>query len=578
MGEQRRAGIINILISIVSILLVFVFLYQYAGFIFLTNDDLTLKAIVSGELTGTPEAHMIYSHYLLGLCLSGLYSITDAVPWYGIYLTASFAISLILILYRLLCGCKRGITKVAVTLSFVLLTVMLLSRNIAMLQYTVVAGVVGSTAIFWTLTMNMNGERKYFQRDMLVSLLLVGLCFLIRGKVFYMLLPFAGCMWLAKWILEKEKKKLITRYSLFVGSTVVLIALLSLVDEWAYRDAEWSEYRAFNESRETIYDYYGFPDYKENQTLYEELGISEASYLAASENYMLLIDDHFNAEAMEALADRAKELTEKESVFPKKLKEVVDLFIERNLEYTDRPINIVIYLIYILFILYILATGQYAVFLSVGALFFSRMATWFYLIWQGRLPDRITQSLYIVELVILLAIFIEQDWKEKISKRYLAFGMALVLCLSMYLGIPKLQAVKGENAGKAYFGVAYEQVKEYAAAHPENFYLLDMNSFSSFTRDVFKTKNFRGLNALVMGSWLPNSPHIQKRLELAGIENLKDAVIHSDNVYVIFGDDENIPTDYLTEYYEEEYPNAQFVIIDNIKTDVGFSFIVGKEK
>ena len=89
--------------------------------------------------------------------------------------------------------------------------------------------------------------------------------------------------------------------------------------------------------------------------------------------------------------------------------------------------------------------------------------------------------------------------------------------------------------------------------NPEKFYLLDMNSFSSYTQDVFNNHNYKGLNGLLMGSWLPGSPLVQKRLKLAGIDDIEDAVISSDNIYIIFGDNESTSTDYLSKFYKEKY-------------------------
>ena len=48
-----------------------------------TNDDMGLCAIVNG-VKGTYDAHMIYVNYLIGLLLTRLYRVTDAVSWYAL--------------------------------------------------------------------------------------------------------------------------------------------------------------------------------------------------------------------------------------------------------------------------------------------------------------------------------------------------------------------------------------------------------------------------------------------------------------------------------------------------------------
>ncbi|MBR3996548.1 MAG: hypothetical protein IKI97_14885, partial [Clostridia bacterium] len=49
-----------------------------------TNDDFRMMTIVSGAYTGTPSADIVFMRYPIGLVLSGLYSITTLIPWYGL--------------------------------------------------------------------------------------------------------------------------------------------------------------------------------------------------------------------------------------------------------------------------------------------------------------------------------------------------------------------------------------------------------------------------------------------------------------------------------------------------------------
>lgn len=76
-------------------------------FVFYNNDDLYMKQIVSGELTGTPEAHLLHIGYLTGLFLSTLYKLFPPVPWYGILLFSYGYLSIILSIYM----CMKHIKK-----------------------------------------------------------------------------------------------------------------------------------------------------------------------------------------------------------------------------------------------------------------------------------------------------------------------------------------------------------------------------------------------------------------------------------------------------------------------------------
>ena len=71
--RQTHIGIANLIISFFVVMGMFVFYRLITDFAFLTNDDMYLQAIVSGELSGAPDAHMIHSNMILGLVLKFLY-------------------------------------------------------------------------------------------------------------------------------------------------------------------------------------------------------------------------------------------------------------------------------------------------------------------------------------------------------------------------------------------------------------------------------------------------------------------------------------------------------------------------
>ena len=51
-----------------------------------SNDDAYMKAIADGTLSGSPSYRIPYSEELLGVALSGLYSLTTSIPWYGLHI------------------------------------------------------------------------------------------------------------------------------------------------------------------------------------------------------------------------------------------------------------------------------------------------------------------------------------------------------------------------------------------------------------------------------------------------------------------------------------------------------------
>ena len=78
-----------------AITLVYV-LYIKAGIFFTTNDDRFIGEIMSGSLTGNPEAHVVYINFILSFLLSRLYLITTTISWYGWFLMIMTIVKLII--------------------------------------------------------------------------------------------------------------------------------------------------------------------------------------------------------------------------------------------------------------------------------------------------------------------------------------------------------------------------------------------------------------------------------------------------------------------------------------------------
>jgi hypothetical protein len=94
-------------------------------------------------------------------------------------------------------------------------------------------------------------------------------------------------------------------------------------------------------------------------------------------------------------------------------------FVERHLtSYIDRPLNIIVYFMYVGAIALAVLSGTYKALYDVLALFFGRMVIWAYLMYIDRSLPRVTQGVYIVELMVLFAIIISNClWVNKKKER-----------------------------------------------------------------------------------------------------------------------------------------------------------------
>ena len=585
--KQKCLRITNLILSFVVVAGMFALYRLFTDFIYLTNDDMYLQSIVSGELSGTPDAHMIYSNYILGIVLSFLYNYTARVPWYGIYLLSVCFLCAWIILYRCVSICKKWANRIVVVCLFVAICFCSVFRHITMMQYTVVAAFAGGTAVFYAMTMDMRAGKKQLMREYAVVLFLAFLSLVIREKVFFMMVPFAALGWFGKWIAERDKSKAnIIRYISLLISIVCLMLVVGGIDRFAYRignDGEaWQEYKRYNKAREQIMDYNSYPDYDSNQEFYEELGISKASYEGVSKYYLLLPQKNYNGETMPIIAEKAIAIGKASYTLSERLTNVVKNFIECNLNYSDRPMNIVVYATWLCMIVLLVLSKNKNILCQLALLFIARMGMWLYIIYQGRYPDRITQGLYFVELLMLVAIFVLNrnvlDDKDVIKKGFLIGALVIICVPSLYVGINKAIAVKGENAGKLYFGTSYQQVKDYCADNTNNIYLMDMNSASFFTSSIFKSvEGEKGIcnNLLPLGSWPCKSPLLTDNLKRYGVQDITTDLVDNECVYFIFKDSEVTPTQYLIDFYSDELENVNLELKQEniLRTDAGIDYI-----
>ena len=69
-GKKARVGI-AFLLSFLIMALYFVVVYQKIPFIYDINDDVAMRNVAAGVITGEPDAHLIFVKYILGLVISG---------------------------------------------------------------------------------------------------------------------------------------------------------------------------------------------------------------------------------------------------------------------------------------------------------------------------------------------------------------------------------------------------------------------------------------------------------------------------------------------------------------------------
>ena len=237
--------------------------------------------------------------------------------------------------------------------------------------------------------------------------------FCFREQAFLMFLPIIGMIGLGKYLdagkaslaflfyINRQRKNLFCLAGIFIA----VIGSLFLVEKLAYQREDWKVFSDYTEASENIYDYEGYPDYDTHEETYRELDITRSSYEAAAHRYCIAIEPGINKKTMETLAAVIKQERRLSlSQLPRKFREMAAFFLDRHLSYTDRPLNLLVYCCYILFFICGILSGKKSALRDILFLGFARMVIWTYLVFYGRLPSRVSQSIYMGELAVLLAI------------------------------------------------------------------------------------------------------------------------------------------------------------------------------
>lgn len=541
-------------------------------FTFYNNDDFFLKQIASGELTGTPETHLLHIGYFTGVILSTLYKILPTIPWYGILLFSYGYLSIILPLYFFSQYIEKKLSRIICSVLCVGVTLSFLSIHLINIQYTTITAIVCAASLAFFYLAEETEDAKTYLKNTIPSLITFFLALEIRNKACIMFLPMFFFFILAKYLKNRKLFKPLLSY----GTLILIILIISFgIEKIAYSSHDWNDFKIYNTTRENIVDYSGFPVYDQYAETYEELGISYQSYISAGSYYQLLLDENINVNSLQAL----EKLSSASSINIKDM--CADLWERHIHSYVDRPLNLIVYLVYFFTVILIFVSEKKKLLWDVLAIFGGRSIIWIYLAYIGRSLPRVTQGIYIVELLMLLAIiFSNKLWCiNSRKKKILQYALCSALIISSLFttikwGIPNTRIIIDHSKAMLSHSGAYQEIRSYFAENNENLYLLDTHSFSYFTEDIFEETPASYNNFILLGGWVANSPWTDSVLQEYDYTSYEQAALEGSNVFFVFMNTEQTSYDYLNDYFNEKHPGTFLVVTDTFKCTSGVEFLI----
>lgn len=505
------------------------------AFVYDTNDDTIMAGLTYGYY-GSPQGLLVYIHPLLGKLLALMQKMVPALPWYYLFELGLLTCILASLCYLILD--REGGWKLP---SLVLLVLFYVYAVLFRLQYTKIAG--GAAASGCLLLFHGFRKGKWAPGVLGFLLAICGYC--LRSDAFLMvLIPLFGVGVVLLWELLHENKKAALG---LVGAFVALFALcggLMLAERSSYTSEEWLHYRRYNDLRTELLDY-GFPDYEENQALYQALSISKED-LELFKSWDFGDPEIFNEETMAALCQAKENRSLSLGGILRSGKEAV----RGLMSYDFSGLLLCAGLLVICF-------GDKKGLLQSGYALAARLATEMILLCLGRgLRERVDVPMMLAALSIMTTVGLENGTVEALKARAAALlSGSLFLCQ-----VPGLIARK-DDAMERYVGASHlHSAYQVLATDKTRLYLTRTDELPP-DRMPGKQGGLGYLeNIATLGGWLTESPYVLDRYGQYDVQNPFRDLINREDLRLLSNDVEPV-----LEYIQRHYaPDAQAVPVRSV--------------
>lgn len=491
------------------------------------NDDVELEGILSGMYTGVPDGHAIYIQAILAYPLSWLYRIFPSWNWYGILLCGLQWLSLALVMDRADDCVVDPVNRMLFLGNIILAFFIAVWENYVSLTYTTTAGILLAVVIFWY----MAGDSSFWTQLVTAVLALTGLA--LRIQFAPVILLIGGICWCLKVYREGIRK--VWYLPALLGAGLLLTAGCQHL---AYGTEEWREFLDFNDARTEVYDYTGVPSYEENREFYESCGIS-VQVFEALDIYDLTGRPEVTAELLRTVADYQNE---KQAVFAlENVKQtakasLMSFFMDQYGESLS-PLNIFMAFLWLAFLVTSIYRKKYVCLFTGLGVIAAMGAMWFYLAWQGRLLYRVLFAMQLFMITTGAGL-----WRyagrgmlpQRMHRRYFLAGAFLVMLIPACLTWPKCYAHAVEAGAQ---NEDRDVLETYFTEHSDQFYLVTTPLVAPVSDGITLHTNRHPLNYAELGGWIVRSPLYKKRLEKAGISDIRRMLLEQKGCVITSGRD-----------------------------------------
>lgn len=542
MMQKKKDLLIAFVINLIWVMGIRLFFHSF----FESNDDVAMAYFVEGAY-GQPSSYLVFQNIVIGKIMSSLTYLLPTVKWYAV------------VYFAFMCGAYTAISYVMIRIrgrvngivSTIFVIIFLGYQTYVIVQFTRVAAIVstgGLVLLFWCIEYAETKAEKIICG--ICGMLLTLLGSMIRFRMFCICVLFFAVLGLVRlFFMIKEERgfyKRLVSYAVIFGSMLIIVFVFRWTSGFIYdQSGDWKEYSEYNELRSELWDY-GFPDYAENEELYERLGISYSDL-----KYYLTWNMDVERLDMETL----RQLVEAKP--PKQLSvDVIKSFLEL---YPKAFFPYSLFWCYVVIaVLSVIYKPRNAIVVILQLI--TVMTIEFYLYFQERygLP-RIDVCLWMAPLITVLYLIPQNSGKLKRMETKL--GIAATIIILALNAKTFSNDISSEYPDRSNFKNFFRMISE----NEKDLYVFTMESGDYRLSKVY---NFwevsqRGIasNVYHTGGWEIKCPITNSVLETHDVTNIYKDSIDNPHIYFVSMDDAEITEAYIQRHYN---PEAKFCLVNEI--------------
>ena len=296
----------SVIISMAGIVLLLVYNSIFNTWGYLTNDDISIQATLSGLYLGKPFPVHQFVHFFLGYFISGLYRICPVVQWWFFYSVALQCIGIFLITFSMFELTKRkGINYIYTIILIGVLYMSLFIYPTGYISFTTVPVLLSGGLLSYLLMHILIDDEQILVNNNLrlyiMSLIILAICIFHRSESGLSFIPYLLLMWLCYYLrIRTVKNKSFFRFVVQAFTFVLLSAIICISNDVYSSSFNGNEFVEFNTARAAYIDY-PHDYYEENPDLFEKAGWSKE----LSKIVWYFADERVTTESFRIIADNS---------------------------------------------------------------------------------------------------------------------------------------------------------------------------------------------------------------------------------------------------------------------------------